>query len=89
MAHHQSAKKRIRQTERRTDVNINRVGRIRTFVKKVELALLAGNAAEAAAALKLAEPELMSGVSKGVVHKNTASRKVSRLSARVKALAQA
>jgi len=88
MAHHKSAKKRIRQTETRTEVNRNRVGRIRTFVKKVELALDAGNAAEAAVALKLAEPELASGVSKGVITANTASRKVSRLVARVKALSQ-
>lgn len=86
MAHHKSAKKRIRQTETRTEVNRARVGRIRTFVKKVELALAAGDKAAAQQAFIAAEPELMSGVSKGVIHKNTASRKVSRLAARVNAL---
>ncbi len=86
MAHHLSAQKRIRQTERRTEVNRNRVSRIRTFVKKVELAIASGNKEEAFAALRAAEPELMRGVSAGVLHKNTASRKVSRLSARVKSL---
>ena len=86
MAHHLSAQKRIRQTERRTEVNRNRVSRIRTFVKKVELAIASGNKEEAFAALRAAEPELMRGVTAGVLHKNTASRKVSRLSARVKSL---
>ncbi len=88
MAHHKSAKKRIRQTERRTEVNRARVSRIRTFVKKVESALTAGDASAATEALKLAQPELASGVSKGVMHKNTASRKLSRLTARVKTLAK-
>jgi small subunit ribosomal protein S20 len=86
MAHHKSAKKRIRQTERRTEVNRARVSRIRTYVKKVELALASGDADLARTALREAEPELMKGVRKGVVEQNTASRKVSRLSARVKAL---
>lgn len=86
MAHHKSAKKRIRQTERRTAVNRSRVSSIRTFVKKVELALAAGDKAAAQEALSAAEPKLMSGASKGVIHKNTAARKVSRLAARVKAL---
>lgn len=86
MAHHASAKKRIRQTERRTEVNRSRVSRIRTFVKKVEQALAGGDKTAAAAALRDAEPELMKGVQAGVLHKNTASRKVSRLAARVKAL---
>lgn len=86
MAHHKSAKKRIRQTERRTEVNRARVSRIRTFVKKVELAIAAGNADEAKAALAAAEPQMMKGVQSGVLHKNTASRKVSRLVARVKGL---
>ena len=86
MAHHASAKKRIRQTERRTEVNRSRVSRIRTFVKKVELAITGGDKAAAAEAMKAAEPELMKGVQAGVLHKNTASRKVSRLAARVKAL---
>ena len=86
MAHHQSAKKRIRQTERRTDVNRARVSRIRTFVKKVELLIASGDKSQAAEALRAAEPELMSGAQNGVLHKNTASRKVSRLAARIKAL---
>lgn len=84
MAHHQSAKKRIRQTERRTEVNRARVSRIRTFVKKVELAIAGGDSAAAQAALKEAQPELMKGAQAGVLHKNTAARKVSRLTARVK-----
>ena len=84
MAHHKSAKKRIRQTERRTEVNRARVSRIRTFVKKVELAISSGNSEAAQAALKDAQPELMKGAQAGVLHKNTASRKVSRLCARVK-----
>lgn len=87
MAHHQSAKKRIRQTERRTEVNRARMSRIRTFVKKVEAAIAAGNQVDAATALKLAQPEIMRGVSKGVLSLGTASRKVSRLAHRVKALA--
>jgi small subunit ribosomal protein S20 len=86
MAHHISAKKRIRQTERRTEVNRSRVSRIRTFVKKVEVAIAGGDKTIAAAALKVAEPELMKGVQAGVLHKNTASRKVSRLAARIKSL---
>ncbi|HVI51034.1 MAG TPA: 30S ribosomal protein S20 [Candidatus Sulfotelmatobacter sp.] len=86
MAHHKSAKKRIRQTERRTDVNRARVSRIRTFVKKVELLIASGDKSQAAEALRAAEPELMSGAQNGVLHKNTASRKVSRLAARIKAL---
>lgn len=84
MAHHQSAKKRIRQTERRTEVNRARMSRIRTFVKKVEEAIRSGNADAAKAALGAAEPELMRAAQGGVLHKNTASRKVSRLAARVK-----
>lgn len=84
MAHHKSAKKRIRQTERRTEVNRARVSRIRTFVKKVELAIAAGDAEAAKTALRGAEPQMMKGVQGGILHKNTASRKVSRLSARVK-----
>ena len=86
MAHHASAKKRIRQTERRTAVNRSRVSRIRTFVKKVETLIAGGDKTAAAEALRVAEPELMKGVQAGVLHKNTASRKVSRLAARVKAL---
>lgn len=87
MAHHKSAQKRIRQTERRTEVNRARVSRIRTFVKKVELAVQNGDKETAAAALKDAQPELMRGVSKGVLKLGTASRKLSRLTAKVKALA--
>ncbi len=86
MAHHKSAKKRIRQTATRTAVNRSRMTRIRTFVKKVEAAIAGGNAGEAQAALKAAQPEIMRGVSKGVLALGTASRKVSRLTKRVKAL---
>lgn len=86
MAHHKSALKRIRQTARRTIVNGDRRARIRTFVKKVESAIQGGNYEQARDALRLAQPEVMRGVTKGVLKKNTASRKISRLSARVKAL---
>ena len=86
MAHHKSAKKRIRQTVRRTEVNRARVSRMRTFVKKVELLIASGDKTQAAEALRVAEPELMSGAQNGILHKNTASRKVSRLAARIKAL---
>ena len=86
MANHKSAEKRIRQTARRTEINRNRVSRIRTFVKKVETAIESGNKAEAAEAFKAAQPEMMRGASKGVLHKNTVSRKLSRLSAAIKAL---
>ena len=86
MAHHSSAKKRIRQTERRTEVNRARVSRIRTFVKKVESALEGGDKTAAFEALKAAQPELARGVARGVLHKNTVARKVSRLSKRVAAL---
>lgn len=79
MANTPSARKMIRKIERRTEVNRNRRSRIRTFVRKVEAAIAAGDVAAARAALKLAEPELMRGCSKGIVHKNTAARKVSRL----------
>ena len=86
MANSLQAKKRIRSNARRALVNKSRKSRIRTFVKKVELALESGNAAEAREALKAAQPELMRGVTKGVLHKKTASRKVSRLAKRVKDL---
>lgn len=86
MANHKSAEKRIRQTERRTEVNRARVSRIRTFVKKVETAIASGDKAAADAALREAQPEMMRGASKGVLHKNTVSRKLSRLSSRIKAL---
>ena len=87
MANHMSAKKRIRRNEAFNEVNNNRRSRIRTFVKKVELAIESGDGAAATNALKTAQPEIMRGVSKGVLHKNTASRKMSRLAARVKAVA--
>ena len=86
MANSPSSKKRARQTERRTDVNKARRSRMRTFVRKVEEAIAVGDPAQAAEALRLAQPEIMRTVSKGVLHKNTASRKISRLAARVKVL---
>ncbi len=86
MAYHKSAKKRIRQTERRTTVNRARISRVRTFVKKVELAIAGGDKAAAREALRAAQPELMRGVTKGVIHRNTAARKMSRLSARINAM---
>ena len=86
MANSPQSKKRARQAQRRTLINKTRRTRIRTFMRKVEEAVAAGDAAVAAAALKAAQPEIMRGVSKGILHKNTASRKMSRLSARVKAL---
>ena len=87
MAHHKSAKKSIRQTERRTDVNRARTSRVRSFIKKVETAISAGDKKLAADALKEAQPEIHRGVRVGVLHRNTAARKLSRLSARIKALA--
>lgn len=86
MANTPQSKKRARQTERRTEVNKARRSRIRTFIRKVEDALRGGDQEKAAEALKNAQPEIMRGVTKGVLHKNTAARKVSRLSARIKAL---
>ena len=86
MANHASAKKRIRQTERRSTINRNRLSRVRTFIKKVELAIDAGNADVAREALKEAQPVIMRSAQLGVLHRNTASRKVSRLAARVKVL---
>lgn len=86
MANSKQAKKRIRQTARRTEVNKNRRSRVRTFEKKVELALEAGDQKAAAEALKAAQPEIARSVNRGIMPKNTAARKVSRLSRRVKAL---
>ncbi|MCZ6637771.1 MAG: 30S ribosomal protein S20 [Alphaproteobacteria bacterium] len=86
MANIRSAKKRIRQTARKTVVNRNRLSRMRTYVKKVETAIAAGDKNAAGAALKEAQPEIMRGVTKGLLHRNTAARKVSRLNAQVKAL---
>lgn len=86
MANLKSSKKRARQTPRRTATNRNRLTRIRTFVKKIEDAIAAGDKSAASVALRAAQPELMRGASKGVVHKRNAARKISRLSARIKAL---
>lgn len=86
MANIQSAKKRARQTPKRTAINRSRVTRIRSHVKAVEEAIASGNKAEAAAALRAAQPQMMRGATKGVLHKRTVARKMSRLSARVKAL---
>ncbi|MDQ2892477.1 MAG: 30S ribosomal protein S20 [Pseudomonadota bacterium] len=86
MANTPQAKKRIRRNERRTEVNGARVGRIRTFIKKVEAALASGDKAAATQALQQVQPELARGVAKGVFHKNTASRKFSRLTKAVAAI---
>lgn len=86
MANHPSAEKRIRQTERRTAVNRARLSRIRTFIKKVEGAIATGDKEAARSAYLAAQPEMQRGISKGVLHKNTVARKLSRLSARIKAL---
>lgn len=86
MANTPSSRKRARQTLRRTAVNKARRSRIRTFIRKVEEAIAAGDSAAAQEKLRAAQPEIMRGVSRGVLHKNTASRKISRLAARVKAL---
>ena len=87
MANTPQAKKRIRRNDRRAEINGNRVGRIRTFVKRVEAALAAGDKAGATTALAAVQPELARGVAKGVLHKNTAARKFSRLTKRLSALA--
>lgn len=87
MANTKSAKKMVRKIARRTAVNVSRRSRVRTFVRKVEEAIASGDKSAATAALKVAEPEVARGVSKGVIHKNTGSRKVSRLAARVKKMA--
>ena len=86
MANHSSAKKRIRRNAHRAEVNGARVSRIRTFIKKVETAIASGNAEAAKEALRNAQPEIQRGVSRGVVHRNTAARKISRLAARVKSV---
>jgi small subunit ribosomal protein S20 len=86
MANTASARKRIRQTARRTERNHARKARIRTFVKKVELAITGGDQAQAAEALRAAQPELQRAAGKGVIHRNTVARKLSRLAKRVKAL---
>lgn len=89
MANTASARKRIRQTERRTARNAARKSRMRTFVKKVEAAIAGGDKALAAEALRAAQPEMQRAAGKGVIHSNTVARKLSRLSARIKALASA
>ena len=87
MANHASAKKRIRQTVKRTQVNRSRLSAIRTSIRKVEEAIASGDQNAAREALKAAEPVIARGAQKGVVEKNTASRKISRLSSRIKAMA--
>ena len=86
MANTPQAKKRIRRNAKRAEINGARVSRIRTFIKAVESALDAGDKKAAAEALKKAQPEMARGVARGVIHKNTASRKFSRLTKRVAAL---
>lgn len=86
MANTPQSKKRARQNERRFAVNKARRSRIRTFLRKVEEAIASGDQVAAKSALQAAQPELMRGVTKGVFHKNTVARKISRLSARVKAI---
>ena len=78
-----SAKKRVRRNAKRTAINHSRKSRIRSLTRKVEEAIVAGDRTAATTALKAAEPEIMRGVTKGVIHKNTGSRKVSRLTHRV------
>jgi small subunit ribosomal protein S20 len=89
MANSPQSKKRARQAETRYGVNKARRSRIRTFVRKVEEAIASGDPAAAAVALRLAQPELARGITKGVLHKNTVARKMSRLSSRVSALSGA
>ena len=86
MANTSSAKKATRKIARRTEVNRNRLSRLRTFVRKVEEALASGDKKAATEAFQAAQPELMRAAGHGVLHKNTASRKISRLAARVKAV---
>ncbi len=86
MANHKSAEKRFRRNEKQREVNHQRMARVRTFIKKVEKALVEGVKEKATMAFKEAMPEAMKGVSKGVFHRNTIARKLSRLSARIKAL---
>ena len=87
MANHKSARKRIRRNAAFAEVNNDRRGRVRTFIKKVESAIAKGDAEGARAALKAAQPEMHRGVSRGVFHRNTVARKLSRLTARIKAIA--
>ena len=87
MANTPQSKKRARQSERNKDINKARRSRIRTYLRKVEEAIASGNQDAAAAALRAAQPELARGVTKGVLHKNTVARKMSRLASRVKSIA--
>jgi small subunit ribosomal protein S20 len=89
MAHHRSAKKRLRQTVKRTVINRARTSRVRTYIKKVELALEQGDLEAARSAFQQAEPEIRRGVCKGVMKKNTASRRISRMARKVNLLAAA
>ncbi len=86
MANHSATKKDIRQTARRSAINTQRRSRIKTFLRKVEDAITSKNKSAAQEAFKLAQPELMSGVNKGVYKRNTVARKLSRLSARIKSI---
>lgn len=86
MANTRSAKKATRKIEARTKVNITRKSRVRTHVRKVEEAIASGDQAAATDALRAAQPELMRAANKGIIHKNTAARKVSRLAQRVKSV---
>jgi small subunit ribosomal protein S20 len=86
MANTPQAKKRIRRNAKREDINHSRIGRIRTFIKAVESAIASGKKADAAEALKSVQPEIARGVARGVIHRNTAARKVSRLSKQVASL---
>ena len=86
MPHHKSAEKRLRQTEARTVVNRSRMSRVRTFVKKVETAIASGDKTAAQSAFQLAQPELHRATTKGVMHRNTVARKLSRLTARINSL---
>jgi small subunit ribosomal protein S20 len=86
MANHKSAEKRIRQTAKRTAINRARKSRVRTFVKKVEVAIATGDREAARSALRLAQPEMHRATTKGVLHKNTVARKLSRLARRINAL---
>lgn len=88
MANHASAKKRIRTNARRNEINTARTSRLRTFLKKVETAIAGGDAKAATDAFKVVQPEIMRGVAKKIIAKNTAARKLSRLSARIKVLAK-
>ncbi|MGB0087343.1 MAG: 30S ribosomal protein S20 [Rhodomicrobiaceae bacterium] len=87
MANTKSAKKAIRVSTRRTEINKNRRSRMRTFLRKVEEAIAAGDKSAAETALRDAQPEIMRSAQKGILHKNTASRKISRLSAQIRTLA--